>query len=238
MKHKGMLSVITVVLTLIICGIMLADYRFDDNQAVETILYWGTTGGKVSEVQSKLRQWGYYDGPIDGIYGAKTFEAVKLFQRKNGLKVDGVVGPQTAAAMGITLSGTGSGQNYQPSRGGGTASGGDVYLLARAVHGEARGEPYIGKVAVAAVILNRVKHPSFPNTIAGVIYQPGAFTAVSDGQINLAPDEESLRAARDALNGWDPTYGALYYYNPAKATSSWIWSRPVHIVIGKHRFAK
>jgi len=106
------------------------------------------------------------------------------------------------------------------------------------VHAEARGEPYIGKVAVAAVVLNRVKHPSFPNTIAGVIYQPGAFTAVTDGQINLAPDEESLRAARDALNGWDPTYGAIYYYNPAKTTSSWIWSRPVHIVIGNHRFAK
>ena len=106
------------------------------------------------------------------------------------------------------------------------------------MHAEARGEPYIGKVAVAAVILNRVKNPSFPNTIAGVIYQPGAFTAVADGQINLAPDEEALRAARDALNGWDPTYGAIYYYNPAKATSGWIWSRPVHIVIGRHRFAR
>ena len=238
MKHKSMPSVIAVVLTLFICGIMLADYWIEGSGTKETILYWGSTGNKVSEVQSKLKQWGYYDGALDGVYGAKTFEAVKLFQRKNGLKVDGVVGPQTAAAMGITLTGTGPASDYQPSRGGGTASGGDVYLLARAVHAEARGEPYIGKVAVAAVILNRVKNPSFPNTIAGVIYQPGAFTAVADGQINLAPDEEALRAARDALNGWDPTYGAIYYYNPAKATSGWIWSRPVHIVIGRHRFAK
>lgn len=146
------------------------------------------------------------------------------------------MGPQTANAMGIQLSGTSaqkpssSGQSVQ-------ANSNDVYLLAAAIHGEARGEPYIGKVAVGAVILNRVKHPNFPNTIAGVIYQPNAFTAVADGQINLAPDEESIRAARDALNGWDPTYGAIYYYNPAKATSKWIWSRPVHIVIGNHRFA-
>ena len=123
-----------------------------------------------------------------------------------------------------------------PSRQGTNTGSNDVYLAA-AIHGEARGETYIGKVAVGAVILNRVRHPDFPNTIAGVIYQPLAFTAVADGQINLAPDEESIRAARDALNGWDPTYGAIYYYNPAKATSKWIWSRPVHIVIGKHRFA-
>src|SRR5690606_31320178 len=159
------------------------------------------------------------DGPIDGVYGAQTFEAVKKFQAKNGLTVDGVVGNQTAAALGIALEDSGR-QDYQPSRGGG-ANEGELYLLAKAVHGEARGEPYIGKVAVAAVILNRVKDPRFPNTIAGVIYQPGAFTAVSDGQINLTPDEESLRAARDAMNGWDPTYGAIYYYNPEETTSAW-----------------
>ena len=237
MGQKAKLSVIAVLLTLFICGAMLGEHWRSQDAVIETILYWGSTGSKVMEVQRKLKQWGYYDGPIDGVYGAKTFEAVKLFQRKNGLKVDGVVGPQTAAAMGITLSDTAA-TSYQPSRAGGTHISGDLYLLARLVHGEARGEPYIGKVAVAAVVLNRVKHPSFPNTIAGVIYQPGAFTAVSDGQINLAPDEESLRAARDALNGWDPSYGALYYYNPAKTTSGWIWSRPVHIVIGNHRFAK
>jgi N-acetylmuramoyl-L-alanine amidase len=157
------------------------------------------------------------------------------FQRKHGLKQDGVIGTQTANAMGVTLT---SGAAAPSSAGKSTNAGSnDVYLLAAAIHGEARGEPYIGKVAVGAVILNRVRHPDFPNTIAGVIYQPLAFTAVADGQINLAPDEESIRAARDALNGWDPTYGAIYYYNPAKATSSWIWSRPVHIVIGQHRFA-
>jgi len=237
MIQKSKLVVITVLLTLLICiGLILGDGNVSRTTA-EAALYWGSQGGKVYEVQQKLKQWGYYDGPIDGVYGAKTFEAVKKFQAKNGLAVDGVVGSQTAAALGIVLEGGGGGeQNYQASRGGG-ANQGDLYLLARAVHGEARGEPYIGKVAVAAVILNRVRDPRFPNTIAGVIYQPGAFTAVSDGQINLAPDEESIRAARDAMNGWDPTYGALYYYNPAKATSSWIWSRPVHIVIGKHRFA-
>ncbi len=235
MAGKWRLTVITVLLTFAICAWLIFGNGFRDEEVVEAALYWGSRGGKVYEVQRKLKQWGYYDGPIDGVYGAQTFEAVKKFQAKNGLTVDGVVGNQTAAALGIALEDSGR-QDYQPSRGGG-ANEGDLYLLAKAVHGEARGEPYIGKVAVAAVILNRVKDPRFPNTIAGVIYQPGAFTAVSDGQINLTPDEESLRAARDAMNGWDPTYGAIYYYNPEKTTSAWIWTRPVHIVIGKHRFA-
>ena len=226
---------IVVVLTAFICsGMILHDY-LEKRKMIETALYWGSTGEKVMEVQRKLKQWGYYDGEVDGIYGSKTFEAVKNFQRKHGLKVDGIVGEQTAAAIGIRLDGQAAA--YQPSRDGG-GNRGDIYLLARLVHGEARGEPYIGKVAVAAVVLNRVKDPRFPNTIAGVIYQPLAFTAVSDGQINLTPDEESLRAARDAMNGWDPTYGALYYYNPAIATSKWIYSRPVHLRIGKHVFAK
>lgn len=114
----------------------------------------------------------------------------------------------------------------------------DVQLLARAINGEARGEPYEGQVAVGAVILNRVKSPKFPNTIAGVIYEPGAFTAVSDGQINVAISEGStvVKAARDALNGWDPSGGAIYYFNPATATNKWIWSRSVIKTIGKHRF--
>lgn len=237
MKAKQRLLVISILLTFLICTTLIIRSSLLKRDVEAAAIYWGMTGDKVYEVQQKLKQWGYYDGPIDGIYGAKTFDAVKKFQAKNGLAVDGVVGKQTAAAMGINLGSTSGGGISTPSRGG-ARNEGDVYLLAKAVHGEARGEPYIGKVAVAAVILNRVKDPRFPNTIAGVIYQPGAFTAVSDGQINLAPDEESLRAARDALNGWDPTYGAIYYYNPAKATSSWIWSRPVHIVIGKHHFAK
>jgi len=177
-------------------------------------------------VQTKLKRWGYYTGSVDGIYGPKTKAAVKYFQRKNGLAVDGIVGPKTAAALGMTLSGTKT-----------TQSSSDLTLLARCVYAEARGEPYTGQVAVAAVVLNRVKNASFPNTIAGVIYQPYAFTAVNDGQINLTPNQTAYKAAQDALNGWDPTYGCLYYYNPATATSSWIWSRQTVLTIGKHVFA-
>lgn len=196
----------------------------------ERILYWGSEGEDVRQVQSRLSQWGYLVGDVDGIYGADTYRAVRRFQRANGLNEDGVVGPATASAIGISLAGPAA------ETGTGLSREGDVYLLAKAIHAEARGEPYIGKVAVGAVILNRTRHPSFPSTIAGVIYQPLAFTAVDDGQINLEPDEESIRAARDAINGWDPTYGCRYYWNPATATSTWIWSRQVVIKIGKHWF--
>lgn len=232
--NKKKLSIFLVLFTVIYCTFLLT-YQFAfSKKTIQTVLYWGSSGSKVTEVQRKLKQWGYYDGSVDGVYGSKTYSAVRKFQSRNGLKVDGVIGNQTAAALGITLKPRGS--SYTSSRG--NTSSGDVYTLARGVYSEARGEPYEGQVAVAAVILNRVESPSFPNTIAGVIYQPGAFTAVSDGQINLAPDETSIRAARDAMNGWDPSYGCIYYYNPAKTTNAWIWSRPVHIVIGKHRFAK
>lgn len=183
------------------------------------------TKTQIKTVQQKLKNWGYYFGSVDGIYGAKTKSAVKSFQRKNGLAVDGIVGKQTAKALGMNLSSTT------------TQTSSDKYLLAKAIYGEARGEPYNGQVAVAAVILNRVKNPNFPNTIAGVIYQKGAFTAVDDGQINLTPNDTALRAAQDALNGWDPTYGCIYYFNPATATSKWIWSRKQVITIGKHIFA-
>ena len=193
-------------------------------------LYWGTTGNDVKTVQDKLLRWKYYDGTVDGIYGARTYRAVRRFQEKNGLKVDGVVGPATAKALGMSVSAAAPGSTQGVNR------KADEYLLARAIHGEARGEPYVGKVAVGAVVLNRTKSPSFPNTVAGVIYQPLAFTAVADGQINLTPDKDSLKAARDALNGWDPTYGCLYYWNPATATSKWIWSRKVTLKIGKHWF--
>ena len=184
---------------------------------------WGDRGADVTRIQQKLRQYGYMTAPADGIFGQATYEAVVYFQRKNGLTADGVVGSATVAALGISL-------------GGGGAEG-EVYTLARLVHGEARGEPYVGKVAVAAVVLNRVRSAAFPNTISGVIYQAGAFDCVADGQINLAPDADSLRAARDAMNGWDPTGGCVYYYNPATATSAWIWSREVRLAIGQHRFA-
>ena len=198
----------------------------------EAAVAWGSKGEQVSQVQRKLKQWGYYSGSVDGVFGQDTYNAVVRFQKKNGLTADGVVGTQTAAAMGLTFSGsvsasTGTASSYES----------DVELLARLIHGEARGEPYVGMVAVGAVVLNRVKSSKFPNTIAGVIYQSGAFDCVRDGQINLTPNEQSRRAARDALNGWDPTGGCLYYYNPSTATSSWIWQREVRLTIGDHSFA-
>ena len=186
----------------------------------------GSTGSLVRTVQTKLKNWGYYTGTVDGVYGPKTVAAVKYFQRKNGLTQDGVVGPKTAAKMGVKLSSSGT-AGYSNS---------DEYLLARCVYAEARGEPYTGQVAVAAVVLNRVRSSSFPNTISGVIYQSGAFTCVADGQINLTPNDSAFKAVRDAMSGWDPTNGCLYYYNPATATSKWIWSREVHLTIGKHSF--
>lgn len=195
------------------------------NGAFAASISYGSRGDTVKKIQQRLKQWGYYKGAVDGVFGSGTLAAVKSFQRKNGLKVDGIVGQKTAAALGITLSG---------STGGGTT--GDVWLLARVIYGEARGEPYKGQVAIGAVVLNRVRSSSFPNTIAGVIYQKGAFDAVSDGQINLAPNETAVRAARDALNGWDPTNGCLFYYNPKTATSRWMLSRPVLLRIGSHAF--
>ena len=164
---------------------------------------------------------------MDGIYGAATTAAVKYFQRSNGLTADGIVGNRTAEKLGMTLSSSPQADVSQ-----------DVYLLARAVYGEARGEPYRGKVAVAAVILNRVSSAEFPNTVHGVIYQKGAFSIVADGQINLAPDAEALAAAKDALNGVDPTGGCLFYYNPAKTKNEYMLSKPVFTVIGNHAFCK
>lgn len=196
----------------------------------ETV-YWGSRGETVRQVQTKLKQWGYYSGSVDGVFGQSTYEAVTWFQRANGLTADGTVGGATLAALGIST------QSAEGTTAASAAGTSDVELLAHCVYGEARGEPYVGKVAVAAVVLNRVKSSSFPNTISGVIYQDGAFTCVSDGQLYLTPDEDAYRAARDALNGWDPTYGCLYYYNPATAVSAWIWSREVRLTIGAHSFA-
>lgn len=196
----------------------------------------GSEGDQVITLQKKLKNWGYYTGSVDGIFGSETEEAVRYFQRKNGLAVDGVVGPDTARALGMTLTG-GSAQASGGSSGTNSSSG-DLYLLARCVYGEARGEPYRGQVAVAAVILNRTKNSGFPSSIAGVIYQPGAFSVVADGQINLTPDETALRAARDAMNGWDPTGGCLYYYNPDKTSNEWMLARPVALRIGDHVFCR
>lgn len=196
----------------------------------------GSRGDLVTTLQKRLKTWGYYTGNVDGIFGSQTEQAVKYFQRKNGLAADGIVGPATAKAIGISLTGGSSGGSSSSSGTGSSSS--DVYLLARCVYGEARGESYKGQVAVAAVVLNRVRSSSFPNTISGVIYQPGAFSVVSDGQINLTPNDTALKAARDAMNGWDPTGGCLYYYNPAKTSNKWILSRPIMMRIGNHVFCK
>ena len=206
--------------------------------AYAAVLRQGSRGGEVKEVQRRLKNWGYYSGSVDGIYGPATVKAVKYFQSRNGLSADGVCGKRTYAALGMndSVRVLEQGDKDAPSNNSDYTSS-DLYLLARCIYGEARGESYTGQVAVGAVILNRVDSPAFPNTIAGVIYQKNAFTAVSDGQINLTPDDTAMRAAQDAVNGWDPTGGAIYYYNPAVATSSWIFGRQTIAVIGKHVFA-
>ena len=198
--------------------------------AEAAVLKQGSTGTLVKTMQTRLIKWGYLKGTADGIFGAKTKAAVIAFQKKNGLVADGIVGTKTAQALGITLSGS------TPTSGSTSTSSTELNLLARVVYGEARGEPYTGQVAVAAVVLNRVKSSSFPNTIAGVVYQAGAFDCVSDGQINLSPNQSALNAARDALNGWDPTYGCLFYYNRRTATCKWMLSRTVKLSIGNHSF--
>ena len=202
------------------------------------VLKSGSKGNEVKEVQRRLKAWGYYSGAVDGVFGAGTKKAVIAFQKKNGLTADGVVGASTYKALGMNSS-------YQVLQGANASSGSnangynssDVYLLAKTIYAEGRGEPYVGQVAIGAVIMNRIRSSSFPNSVSGVVYQKGAFTAVDDGQINLAPNETAMKAARDAINGWDPTGGALYYYNPAVATSAWIFDRQTITVIGKHVFA-
>ena len=201
-----------------------------DSATLVSNISWGSKGEDVKTIQTKLKNWGYFKGSVDGVYGEDTYRGILKFQKKHGIKQDGIVGGATAKKLGIDVAKSESAGNKALDR------SSDEYLLARAIHGEARGEPYIGKVAVGAVILNRVNTSEFPNTIAGVIYQPLAFTAVADGQINLEPGEESLKAARDALNGWDPTSGCSYYWNPQTATSKWIWSRKVMLKLGKHWF--
>lgn len=192
----------------------------------------GDTVANIKAVQTRLSDLGYYNYKIDGLWGWRTTNAVKNFQRDYGLTQDGIVGSWTERSLKITLNSSASSSSSS------SVSSSNLDLLARCVYAEARGEPYTGQVAIAAVVLNRVESPSFPNTISGVIYQKGAFTCVSDGQINLTPNQTAYNAARDALNGWDPTNGCLYYYNPATATSKWIWSLKVQITIGRHSFAR
>ncbi len=225
-KYRNLLIVLMILLSF---SVILS---ISANNNVEATSKYGSRGEEVRQIQEKLKRWGYYDGSVDGIYGTKTVNAVKYFQRKNGLTQDGIAGPATLKAMGIMSS---SNSNSSSSTG---SNSSDISLLSHIIYAEARGEPYSGQVAVGAVVMNRVKSSSFPNSIAGVIYQKGAFDAVSDGQINMTPDATAKKAAQDAYNGWDPSYGAIYYFNPNTATSKWIWSRPLTVVIGKHRFCK
>ena len=229
MKLKIKKNLKPIIIISILFAIFLSYNIFFRNEGVLALSKYGSRGSEVTQIQTKLKRWGYYSGSVDGIYGSQTLAAVKYFQRKNGLTVDGIAGTKTLQAMGIYTSSNSSSSSSNSN---------NVNLLARLVYGEARGEPYTGQVAVAAVVLNRVKSSKFPNTISGVVYQNGAFDAVSDGQINMTPDETAKKAAQDALNGWDPSYGAIYYFNPNTATNKWIWSRPMTVTIGKHRFCK
>ena len=218
-RRSKLLGVLAGVLALLLLG----------NMAQAATYRQGSSGEAVRTIQTKLKRWGYYDGQVDGIFGEQTRKAVIYFQRTNGLTADGIVGTNTLKALGMPVSGS-------SANSGTSAAEHDVALLARVISAEARGEPYAGQVAVGAVILNRVEHPSFPSTLAGVVYQPGAFTCMTDGQIDRPVAESARRAAQEALGGSDPSGGAIYYFNPDTATSAWIWSRPLITVIGKHRF--
>ena len=219
-KRNRIMFAVLLLFAVILVGCIVGVDNVNNNN-ITSISQVATTSQN-KQIQQKLKDLGYYFGSVDGIYGNATRNAVVAFQKANGLTADGVAGPKTIAALGLNFN---------------SVTSSDLYLLAKCVHAEARGEPYVGQVAVAAVILNRVKDAAFPNTISGVIYQPWAFTAVNDGQINLEPNSTAYQAAQDALNGWDPTYGCLYYYNPTTATSKWIFSRQTVVTIGKHVFA-
>ena len=199
-KRKLIKFIIIEFLLVSLLGVTLIFSKYEnDMESIETLSKYGSRGSEVTQIQTKLKRWGYYSGSVDGIYGTQTVNAVKYFQRKNGLTVDGIAGPATL---------------------------------------KAGNQPYEGQVAVGAVVMNRIKSSSFPNTLSGVVYQSGAFDAVKDGQVNLKPNDTARKAAQDAINGWDPSYGAIYYFNPSTATNKWIWSRPVTVTIGKHRFCK
>lgn len=217
------------------------------------VIQRGAIGSDVFELQSRLKNIGYFTGKIDGVFGWRTYWALRNFQYEFGMPIDGLAGTATKAKL-VKVTKYNGPQNAATPKAAtpkkaapkkptaaNTPNGysqNDIRLMANAVHGESRGESYTGQVAVAAVILNRVNSASFPNSISGVIFEPGAFTAVADGQIWLTPNESSKKAVIDAINGWDPTGEALYYFNPDTATSGWIWGRPQIKRIGKHIFCK
>ncbi len=221
-KHKHLWRIVSIVISFIIMLTLTLSSEIGIASALSKV---GSRGDEVTQIQTKLKDLGLYTGSVDGIFGSNTKSAVIAFQNNNGLNPDGIVGPKTLSALGIASSGVSGGYS--------TA---DMDLLARIISAEARGEPYSGQVAVGAVILNRIEHPSFPNTLSGVIYQPGAFSCLTDGQVNEPVSDSAKRAASDAINGWDPSSGAIYYYNPAKTTNKFMWSRPVITVIGSHKF--
>ena len=224
-------KIILILIVVVLIGVVSSTFYISHLTNVSyAISKYGSRGDEVKKIQDKLKRWGYYSGSVDGIYGTQTVDAVKKFQRKNGLSADGIAGEKTLAKMGIESSKNTSNSSNTTSS--------DLNLLSRIIYAEARGEPYTGQVAVGAVVLNRIASSSFPNTMSGVIYQSGAFDAVSDGQINLTPNDTAISAAKDALNGWDPTYGCTFYFNPDTATSKWIWSKTQVVTIGKHIFCK
>lgn len=225
-NKKQILNFLGKLFIIILINILFITMLYQDVYAASRI---GAQGNEVREVQTALKELGYFTDTVDGIFGAKTQTAVINFQKDYGLTADGIVGENTLKALGLSSSEDNSG-------GYGGYSESDFQLLARIISAEARGEPYEGQVAVGAVILNRIAHPSFPDTLSGVIYQPLAFSCVADGGINAAVSDSAYKAAREAINGSDPSGGAIYYYNPAKATSQWIFSRPVITTIGEHLF--
>ncbi|MGD8192138.1 spore cortex-lytic enzyme [Brevibacillus ginsengisoli] len=208
--------------SIVACLLMLfAGMALQPIQTAEAspLLTWGSNSGDVWDLQYRLQLLGFYDSPLDGQYGYQTQQAVRDFQSEYGLAVDGIAGSKTWTSL------------KQHS-----VNAAELDMLAHLIYGEARGESYTGQVAVGAVVLNRVHSGMFPSTVAGTIFQSGAFTAVDDGQYWLTPNETAYKAAWDAARGWDPSGGALYYFNPDTATSAWIWSRPQIKRIGQHIF--
>ncbi|WP_434564953.1 spore cortex-lytic enzyme [Thermoanaerobacterium thermosaccharolyticum] len=238
MKNYSISRIKVILLILILFTTFCIEYSaLNMSMTAMSNLYWGNSGSDVSRLQSRLKDWGYYDGPVDGFFGVRTWLAVRKFQANNGLNVTGIVDDETKVALGFNTS-TSAAISSTYNAATSTTTNDDVYLLAMLINGEARGEPFVGKVAVGAVVMNRVRSPMFPHTIAGVIFQPGAFSAVDDGQMWLPPSQDSIRAAEDAIAGWDPTGGALYYYNASKVQNYWIFNRPIITQIGSHIFAR
>lgn len=220
------LTAFFMIAVIMLSATVYSTYTAPYSSSVTTLSKLGSRGDEVRKIQKKLKSLGFYKGSVDGIYGTSTRKAVIAFQKNCGITADGIAGAKTLKFLGLGSS-SGSSSAYTNS---------DIKLLAKLIAAEARGESYKGQVAVGAVVLNRVSHPSFPDTISGVIYQKGAFSCVNDSNWSVTPGEEALKAARDCINGWDPSGGAIYYYNPAKTSNAFMHSRPIITVIGRHRF--